>query len=370
MDKEHLRRTILKIVKKSKFIYNSIEWLRGCHDIKNQRMLFSIYNVKKDKVTIQREKRIIREYWHCGTYHYYRYGLPYLSLSDEELLDYVPTFYHHKKLERDHTGIDTVYYGDKLIQAHLFTNRAIPTADVIAYKKGNLWYKFNNNHEIDIIPLIEKTLKSGNEKLFLKPTGGQGGSGIFVLKRRDKEFIVNGEPVELAKFIHHISNTDFILQKGLVQSIQMMEINPSSVNTLRVVVQKEGQQMKMKTCIIRMGRQGKEVDNSAQGGISVKVDIETGNVAQTATAEHGGGILTCHPDTNKVFKDITINNWEQLKGEIEEIGTKLIDFRNIALDIAVTEEGAKLLEFNFRYGIEHQQCVLGGVRKVLNIYPD
>jgi hypothetical protein len=119
-----------------------------------------------------------------------------------------------------------------------------------------------------------------------------------------------------------------------------------------------------------MGRKGKEVDNSAQGGVSVKVDTQTGQVTPTATAEHGGGIMTCHPDTGKSFGDITLENWPELKAQIESIGTKLIDFKNIALDIAITDEGAKLLEFNFRYGIEHQQCVLGGVRRLLGIYPD
>ena len=265
MDKEHLRRAIFKIVKKSKLVFNSIEWLSGYKDIENQKKCHSSVSSYKNAETIQREKKLIRDYWHCGTFHYYRYGLPYLSLSDEQLLDYVPTFYHHKKLEQDHKGIDTVYYGDKLTQAHLFYERAIPTADVIAYNKGCQWYDFNNNHEINIISLIEDTLKRGNYKLFLKPTGGQGGSGIFVLKRKNDKLVVNDEPVELSDFIHHVSDACFILQKGLVQSTQMMEINPSSVNTLRVVVQKENERMKMKTCIIRMGRKGKEVDNSAQG---------------------------------------------------------------------------------------------------------
>ena len=369
MDKEHLRRAIFKVLKKSKLIFNSLEWATGYKDIKIQIQIHSQDPIKSAGV-IRKEKKLVRRYWRCGTFHYYRYGLPFISLSDEELLDYVPTYYHHKRLEKDHAGIDTVKYGDKLTQALLFRDRGIPTAEVVAFNKGKQWFGFPDEKEIDIVTTIEQLLQEGNEKLFFKPTGGQGGFGIFVLKKVDDGFVVNGEKTDLLDFLKTVSKTTFILQKGLVQSQQMMDINPSSVNTLRVVVQQEGDQMKMKTCIIRMGRKGKEVDNSAQGGISVKVDAETGRVAETATAEHGGGILSCHPDTGKAFGDITINHWESLKQEIEAIGTKLIDFKNIALDIAVTEEGAKLLEFNFRYGIEHQQCVLGGVRRLLNIHPD
>ena len=368
MDKEHLRRAIFKVLKKSKLIFNSLEWATGYKDIKVQKQIHGQDSIKSAEV-IRKEKKLVRRYWRCGTFHYYRYGLPYLPLRDEELLDYVPTFYHHKRLEKDHAGIDTVFYGDKFTQAVLFKDRNIPTAEVVAYNKGNQWFGFADNQETDIISLIEGAFQKENEKLFFKPTGGEGGFGIMVLKRSGKSYLVNGEKTDLSVFLQSLSKTTFILQKGLVQSQQMMDINPSSVNTLRVVVQKEGERMVMKTCIIRMGRKGKEVDNSAQGGISVKVDTETGKVAETATAEHGGGILSCHPDTGKAFEDITINHWESLKQEIEAIGTKLIDFKNIALDIAVTEDGARLLEFNFRYGIEHQQCVLGGVRRLLGIYP-
>ena len=370
MDKEHLRRAVFKVLKKSKLIFNSMEWLTGYKDIKIQKEIHSSDGFVKAPATIRREKKLVRNYWHCGLFHYYRYGLPYLRLSDEELLDFVPTFYHHKRLEKDHAGIDTVFYGDKLTQAVLFKDRNIPTAEVIAYNKGNQWFCFADNQETDFISLIGMGLQSESDKLFFKPTGGQGGFGIFVLKPKGGNYLVNGEQTNLNDFAKTLSKTTFIVQKGLIQSNQMMDINPSSVNTLRVVVQKEGNRMAMKTCIIRMGRKGKEVDNSAQGGVSVKVDTQTGQVADTATAEHGGGILKCHPDTGKAFGDIVINNWDKLKEEIESIGTKLIDFNNIALDIAVTEEDAKLLEFNFRYGIEHQQCVVGGVRRLLGIYPN
>ena len=280
MDKEHLRRTVFKTLKKSKLIFNSLEWLTGRKDIRVQEEIHPKESLK-EALQIKKEKKLVKRYWHCGTFHYWRYGLPYMQLSEEELLDYVPTFYHHKKLEKDHAGIDTVFYGDKLNQALLFQERDIPTGEVVGYNQGKKWFDFLNKHEIDIVSVIENTLQEGRGKLFLKPAGGQGGFGIFVLKYEGNSLLVNGEKKDLMVFIQKLPNTTFILQKGIVQSRQMMEINPSSVNTLRVVVQKEGDLMKMKTCIIRMGRKGKEVDNSAQGGVSVKVDTQTGQVASS-----------------------------------------------------------------------------------------
>lgn len=369
MDKEYLRRAVFKKLKRSKFIFNTFEWMSGYKEILVQKNIHSD-DKKKEPSVIRREKQLIRNYWHCGVFHYYRYGLPYIQLSDDELLDYVPTYYHHKKLEKDHAGIDTVYWGDKLNQALLFGERNIPTGEVLAYSKGGDWLDYSSHQSVNISSIIKKTLKENGGKLFLKPTRGQGGFGIMVLKYQGNDFLVNGNSVSLESFVKDLPAISFILQKGIIQSEQMQDINPSSVNTLRVVVQPVGDLMHMKTCIIRMGRKGKEVDNSAQGGVSVKVDTLTGRVASTATAEHGGGIMTCHPDSGKQFGSIVINDWMNLKSQIEQIGTKLRDFNNIALDIAVTNDGPKLLEFNFRYGLEHQQCVLGGVRHILNIYPE
>lgn len=369
MDKKHLRRNVFKVLKKCKIIFNTHQWLTGFKDIRVQKALHPEGSQKSPR-QIKREKQLVRQYWHCGTFHYERYGLAYLNLSETELLDFVPTYYHHKVLEKAHAGIDTVYYGDKLNQARLFSNCNIPSANTLAVYENGLWYELNKKSLVDINHLIENYLCNGENKLFIKPRGGSGGFGILVLKKVDGCYVLNRKRLDGLQMLNdELGHCQFIMQEGVSQSKQMMEINSSCVNTLRVVVQQEAGKMVMKTCIIRMGRQGKDVDNSAQGGISVKVDIISGQVAATATAEHGGGVMICHPDSGKAFGDISINNWQTLKEEIETIATKLIDFKNIALDIAVTDKGAKLLEFNFRYGIEHQQCVLGGVRRILDIYP-
>lgn len=370
MDKEHLRRSIFKFIKRNKFIFCQYEWYNWKKEVIKQRE-DNKDNHLKSRSQIIEEKRLVKKYWGCGTFHYERYGLAYKKLSKEELLDYVPTYYHHVKLERDHNGIDTVFYGDKLNQARLFNERHIMSATVLAIVKNGEWIDYNSSKPISFVDFLTDYFKSHHGKLFIKPVGGQGGNGIFVLKMSGGKIILNGGEISgFLKINDYLApNCQYIVQEGVIQTEQMMQINESSLNTLRVVVQKEADKMLMKTCIIRMGRSGKEVDNSAQGGISVKVDIYDGAVAEFATAEHGGGVLKSHPDTGKSFEDIKINNWKTLRNQIEQIGTQLLDFKNIALDIAVTDKGPLLLEFNFRYGIEHQQCTLGGVRKVLNIYP-
>ena len=87
-----------------------------------------------------------------------------------------------------------------------------------------------------------------------------------------------------------------------------------------------------------MGRAGKEVDNSAQGGISIKIDCNTGKLENSATAEHGGGRYLSRPNSNFIFENNYIKEWDHIKVQIGNIANKLSDFNDIALDIAITEK--------------------------------
>lgn len=368
MSLSYVRRSIFKILKRNKWIFYAFEWLKWHQEIDYHKHVNDPSQLKsRDK--IKEEERLVRKYWRIGTFHYYRYGLQYKQLTEEQLLDYVPTFYFHKNIEEHHREIDTIKYGDKLSQAILFEERNIPTAKVIAVIKNGRCVDLTGKKSIDIVQLIVDKLSCKTNKLFFKPSGNCGGAGILVLKQVNGSLVVNGEKVaNVEMFLKQLSSIDtYIVEENIIQSSQLSQINPSSVNTLRVVAQNENDKMRIKTCILRMGRQGKEVDNSAQGGISINVDLQSGHFAPSATAEHGAGIIPQHPDTNYRFDGNGIHDWDNVKSQIENIADKLSDFKDIALDIAITDKQVILVEFNFRYGIEHQQCVLGGVRRILNI---
>ena len=368
MELSYIRRSIFRVLKQNKWVFYAFEWIKWHKEIDYQKQMNDAAQLKP-KGQIKREEKLVRKYWRIGTFHYYRYGLQYKQLTDEQLLDYVPTYYFHKNIEKHHKGIDTIKFGDKLSQAILFEERNIPTAKVIAVVKNGVCMNLTRAKSIDLVDLINDKLSSETNKLFFKPSGNCGGAGILVLKRVNNRLHVNGEEIDsVDAFLNKLSSADtYVVEENIIQSAQLSHINPSSVNTLRVVVQNENDKMQIKTCILRMGRQGKEVDNSAQGGISINVDLDSGSFAPSATAEHGAGIIPQHPDTKYVFDGNGINNWDSVKSQIESIANKLSDFKDIALDIAITDKEVILVEFNFRYGIEHQQCVIGGVRQILNI---
>lgn len=368
MNLAYIRRALFRQLKKNKWIFYWFEWFKWRKEIEYQKQVNNPAKLKTPE-KIKQEEKLVKDFWRIGTFHYYRYGLQYKHLTDDEILDYVPTYYFHKNIEKHHYGFDTIKYGDKLTQAILFEERNIPTAKVVAVVKNGKCTDLMQSKEQNLMSVIAECLNKEGNKLFFKPTGNCGGAGIIVLKRHNESYILNGKPIFSLDSLKEvlIGNEQYIVEENITQCNQFMSINSSSVNTIRAVVQKEGNQMEVKTCILRMGRNGKEVDNSAQGGISIKIDVNTGAFAERATAEHGGGETTCHPDSGFLFVGSKIENWPTIKKQIRDIANKLVDFKDVALDIAVTPKGAILIEFNFRYGVEHQQCVIGGVRRLFNI---
>ena len=364
MNFSYLRRFIFKNTKKIKPVFLIYEKFSCREELMEEEKSYIGY-VSKPKDIVEREIKLHNNYWHCGRFVYDRYGLAYKQLSDEEIIDYVPTFYHHKKLEKDHAGIDTIKYSNKLIQAKLFKELNIPCADTIGVYTQNEWKTIDNRRIQDVKVIIDEYLTTPSDKLFIKPASGQGGAGIFVLKKNGSEYLLNGTSIQLLSLNGFLRGDIFLMQTGIKQSKQMMSINPSSVNTLRVIVQRTHDKMKMKSCSMRIGQNGSDIDNSCQGGLCIRVDTTTGQLDRYAKSRFDGYRYLAHPDTNTKFESIHLNSWNTLKNEIEELATKLVEFNNIALDIAVTEDGTRLIEFNFRYGIEHQQC--GGVRRILNI---
>lgn len=72
----------------------------------------------------------------------------------------------------------------------------------------------------------------------------------------------------------------------------------------------------LSACVMRIGRKGKNVDNSHQGGLSLTIDENTGTFLSIATAEHGESSFPQHSDSDFVFSGKQVDDWEQIKSTI------------------------------------------------------
>lgn len=325
-------------------------------------------HVKSCKQII-RELILLKNYWGCFPLHYFRYRLYEKNITDEELKNYIPPYFlyvrHNPAI---FSNVDKNYFGNKLNLYYEFTKRGVKTVPVLAYysARQGVFRQPSDDSVIDETVLADSI--GEHEKLFLKPVDGQGGTGIVVIKRLNGKCYCNGEELNDIKSV--LKECDYVVQKGLVQRDDVMSINSSSVNTLRIVTKWDDERPSVRICVMRIGRNGKDVDNSHQGGLSVQINIKDGAFFPTATAEHGGGVLTEHPDSHFRFKGKTMNKWSEIKQTMEKYAQLFPELKEIAWDVAVTEEGATIIEMNLGFGIDHLQCCVGGGEQSTFHIPD
>ena len=154
-------------------------------------------------------------------------------------------------------------------------------------------------------------------------------------------------------------SVDIIVQKKIIQHERMAAFNPSSVNSLRLysVLSKDGN-VKVYSAVCRMGVGNTKVDNYASGGVSCGVD-ENGFLRKYGYSKTGER-TEAHPASNIVFEGYSIPNYDAAVRLVEEAHKMVPHFRSVSWDIAITAEGAVLIEANlFRGGIDLLQLSNG-----------
>lgn len=274
-----------RILKHNKMLFTSHRHLTDKDYQREKKRMMECTVKSNDKIA--QEIKAYQDYWGCPSDDYIRYGLFEKDLSIDEILDYIPMQYYYCDFMDEMTkGVDTWKADDKWYEYQLFKERSIPQPEVLALVKVGHFYSLEGLC-MEWNQLV--TLMKEGDKLFIKPVGGNCGTGIIVIiKERGKVWFRN-------KVIDHFSqlelsaNQTYIVQRGLVQRKDLMEINSSSLNTLRTIVKYEQGKAEIVAILLRIGRQGSDVDNSGQGGISVEVNICDGSLKEWAGREHGGG---------------------------------------------------------------------------------
>lgn len=359
MNRKYLSRSVFRILKRSDLI-----WSLNYHHFLRKELRDNLSKMKlqkmKSRAEVKKEVRECRKYWKCYARDYYLYYELYdKKISIDKILEYVPPYFfanHHQEYYQK--GLDIVRLSDKLEQYRLLKSRSVRTPEVVCFIHDGKVCS-DDSRSMNLCDLSDYQKR---QKIFVKPAGSMGGHGIMVMNSFN----------ELQSRLSELNRSvKYIVQRGIVQREDFSRINPSCVNTLRVIVHEDSEKkrMLMKICILRMGRNNALVDNSAQGGLSIAIDVNNGGFADYATSEHGGGIYEFHPDTDFKFKGNKIEGWESIKDQIEDFASKVVDFRDIALDVAVLDDGVSIIEYNFGYGIDHIQKTIGGIAKVLDVKP-
>ena len=191
----------------------------------------------------------------------------------------------------------------------------------------------------DALKLLAK-----NAKLFYKPVSQSKGKGIKILLNdtEGQQFILNAYATE---------NKKFILEEPIVQHCLMSEINPYSVNTIRVnTVLKKNGDVAIISATLRTASDNSIIDNMSQGGFIFPIDLETGIVIDRGLAYNTNVRPIRHPLTGVVLLGRQIPNWELVLNSCRQSAKQFKKLRWLGWDIAITEDGIEIIEANLSPG--------------------
>lgn len=212
-------------------------------------------------------------------------------------------------------------------------------------KFNTYFHDFICREWIDIDKSTESILDAFCEKhgrLIVKPVGGGQGHGIFVWDKDDIE----------SRKINLKTCTDCIAEEILVQHKKMKSLNPTSVNTVRVLTFHG----KVIAAALRIGGTGAIVDNLHSNGVCGHIDIETGLIdAPCIDMQYNKYVY--HPATHLKLIGLEIPLWNLVIREVEKASLLLPEVQYIGWDVAILEDSIALIEGNHDPGHDVVQMI-------------
>lgn len=201
------------------------------------------------------------------------------------------------------------------------------------------------------ISLKEAILKSKDEgEVILKiALFSGGGFGIMFWNSA-----VDSEE-KLVDFLH--KSKDVICQEVIKQHPSISLLNPTSVNTIRMLTFAFNNEIRMLSSYIRIGGKGSRVDNRQNGGLACGIEKD-GRLKATAI-DRAANIYDYRPD-GKSLDQIVVPNYEKCVEIVTHLAKRFASItKMISWDLAIDEAGEPLLvESNMSGGglDAHQIC--------------
>lgn len=203
---------------------------------------------------------------------------------------------------------------------------------------------------IDLQKAID-ACEATKQKMIIKPTVSSGGGkmvnafSVENLKTTYKNYSLE----QLLK----LYDKDFVVQEFIEQSETLKSLNPSSLNTLRVVSYLNQEGVHIVSSVLRIGKPGSTTDNFSTGGLFCSVSID-GNLKGEGYNPIGNEAT--ETSTGIILKDIKIPNYVKVQDMVKSMHYVVPYFRIISWDVGIDKNDLPvLIEYNtHRQGIDLQ----------------
>ena len=134
---------------------------------------------------------------------------------------------------------------------------------------------------------------------------------------------------------------DFLVQKVIHQHPEMSALNPSSINTIRIVSYRNGMDIHIVYTVIRIGRKGMNVDNESAGGISAIIHPD-GCIGKYAYGAPGVDKVEV-TDSGVRLEGYKVPSFDKAQELVKMSHMQLPYFNLIGWDIAIEEDGSPIM---------------------------
>lgn len=193
----------------------------------------------------------------------------------------------------------------------------------------------------------------GRDFWMLKPLHGEGGNGVKKL------------PATTESFDESKGSMPFLAEQVLKQHPTMAALNPSSVNTLRMLTfVKDDGSTELAYTYLRIGYGDVVVDNFCSGGVVANVELSNGTV-ECPAVDTDYNVITEHPLTGAKIQGLKIPYFEEARNMVLEAAKVVPQIRWVGWDIAITPDGPAIIEGNqypgylFNFKVQHPE---GGMK--------
>ena len=234
------------------------------------------------------------------------------------------------------------------------------------HDKWRVYQQYRNYYMRDVCPVINHSNRiqflkfaERHPRFIVKPTNKSCGYGIKII---DTSVM---SPEEL--FVHLVKSGDYLCEELVTPHPITEKLNPTSLNTVRIVTILENSRVRLFYPFLRVGRYGSVVDNGGTGGILIPIDMETGKLNRIGRDELGRYYKE-HPDSHISFDNIVLPMWQDAVHLAETLSLIRPQNRCIGWDLAVTPDGWVMIEANIRGQFIGQQMVdrIGKRRELLD----
>ena len=174
-------------------------------------------------------------------------------------------------------------------------------------------------------------------KLVVKPIAGLAGNGLRILDAYDRLSDIYDELCAAGEAV--------IVEAYIEQTGALHDINPSSMNTLRVLTLRDGDQIRVLSAILRAGGEGALIDNLHAGGIGYSVHPETGRVYRGISMT--GRTTAVHPSSGIRVTDTIVPRWAEVCRFCTDVHLHAPHgLEYIGWDVCVCEDALYMIEGN------------------------